>query len=67
MYNLTEVVSNDSTETILNISWLPPDNTYQRLITNYVVFVGGVEDEVSQSSFTHLMTDNRYTKVRDTE
>ena len=56
LYNLTSDA--------INISWIPPSNTYQRSIVHYVVYVGDEGDNVSQSAFEHLETDKRYTKVR---
>ena len=56
-------ISYNLTRNFINISWIPPSNTYQRSIVHYVVFVGDVGDNISQSSFEHLETDRRYTRV----
>ena len=47
----------------INISWIPPENTYKHPINNYVVFVGDHGDNVSESEIQHLRSDDRYTIV----
>jgi len=56
-------ISYNITEDYINISWVPPDNTYQRNIVNYVVFVGNKGDNVTQRPTEHLETDDRFTVV----
>ena len=56
-------ISYNLTRNFINISWIPPSNTYQRRIVYYVVFVGDVGDNISQSSFEHLATDRRYVSI----
>ena len=50
-------------ESFINISWIPPENTYKRSIDNYVVFVGDHGDTASESEIQHLRSDDRYTIV----
>ena len=56
-------VTYNLTRSFINISWIPPENTYQRPIDYYIVFVGDHGDDVSQSEIQHLQSDDRYTIV----
>ena len=47
----------------INISWIPPENTYKCSIDNYVVFVGDHGDNISESGIQQLQSDDRYTIV----
>ena len=51
------------TRSFINISWIRPEDTYNRTIDNYVVFVGDHGDNVSESGIQHLVSDDRYTIV----
>ena len=56
-------ISYNLTRNFINISWIPPSNTYQRSIVHYVVFFDDVGANVSTSSFEDLQTVTSYRRV----